>query len=171
MQQGREQEAQLAVTARGDAETARVAAAVAHVSIAGDVLALAGDLGSGKTAFARGFIRALTAPDEEVPSPTFTLVQTYAAAGRTIYHFDLYRIEAPDEAWELGIEEAFAGGVTLIEWPERLGRLLPADRLDIRLNTPPGGGASERRITLIAGPSWRGRLARLRGALGTDADG
>lgn len=171
MQQEREQKAQLAVTARDEADTVRVAAAVAHASIAGDVLALAGDLGSGKTAFARGFIRALTVPDEEVPSPTFTLVQTYAADGRTIYHFDLYRIEDPDEAWELGIEEAFAGGIALIEWPERLGRLLPADRLDIRLNMPPGGGPTDRRITLTAGPSWRGRLRRLRGALGTDADG
>lgn len=80
MQREREQKAELAVTARDEADTVRVAAAVAHASIAGDVLALAGDLGSGKTAFARGFIRALAAPDEEVPSPTFTLVQTFAAA-------------------------------------------------------------------------------------------
>ena len=125
MQQGRTQGTRLAVTARDEAETARIAGAVAQVSLAGDVLALAGDLGSGKTAFARGFIRALTTPEEEVPSPTFTLVQSYAAGGRTLYHFDLYRIEDPEEAWELGIEEALAGGVTLIEWPGRLGSSPP----------------------------------------------
>ena len=170
MQQGREQEARLAVTARDEAATARIAGAVAHVSLAGDVLALAGDLGSGKTAFARGFIRALTTPEEEVPSPTFTLVQTYAAGGGTLYHFDLYRIEDPEEAWELGIEEAFAGGITLIEWPERLGRLLPPDRLDIRFEMPPGAPPAERRVTFAAGPAWRRRLAQLRDALGKNAD-
>jgi tRNA threonylcarbamoyladenosine biosynthesis protein TsaE len=166
MQQGRTQEARLAVTSRNEAETARIAGAVAQVSRPGDVLALAGDLGSGKTAFARGFIRALTTSAEEVPSPTFTLVQTYAAGDRTLYHFDLYRIERPDEAWELGIEEAFADGITLIEWPERLGPLLPADRLDIRFDMPSGASATERRITFVAGPVWDSRLAQLRGALG-----
>jgi len=166
MQQGRTQEADLAVTSRNEAETARIAGAVAHAARPGDVLALAGDLGSGKTAFARGFIRALTTPGEEVPSPTFTLVQTYAAGDRTLYHFDLYRIEDPEEAWELGIEEAFAGGIALIEWPERLGRLLPADRLDIRFDVPAGAPPAERRITFAAGPAWSRRLAQLRDALG-----
>jgi tRNA threonylcarbamoyladenosine biosynthesis protein TsaE len=170
MQQGRTQEAGLAVTSRNEVETARIAGAVAHAARPGDVLALAGDLGSGKTAFARGFIRALTTPDEEVPSPTFTLVQTYAAGDRTLYHFDLYRIEEPEEAWELGIEEAFAGGITLIEWPERLGRLLPADRLDIRFDMPPGAPATERRNAFAAGPGWRGRMAQLRIAFGKKAN-
>ncbi len=165
MQQGR-----LSIAAGDEADTARIAGAVARVSRTGDVLALSGDLGSGKTAFARGFIRALTTPEEEVPSPTFTLVQTYAAGDRTIYHFDLYRIEDPEEAWELGIEEALAQGVTLIEWPERLGRLLPADRLDVRLEMPEGASPCARRIELAAGPAWAARLERLRGALGTAAD-
>lgn len=99
----------------------------------GDVFALAGPLGSGKTTLARGFIRALTRPDEEVPSPTFTLVQTYETPKGTIWHFDLYRLEDPEEAWELGIEDAFASGISLIEWPERLGTLLPARRREILL--------------------------------------
>jgi tRNA threonylcarbamoyladenosine biosynthesis protein TsaE len=172
MRQGRDRKARFAVIARDEAATARIAAAVARAARTGDVLALAGDLGSGKTAFARGFVRALAGPAEEVPSPTFTLVQSYAAGdGRTIHHFDLYRIDDPEDAWELGIEEAFADGITLIEWPERLGRLLPLDRLDVRFDMPPGGGASERRITLVAGPSWKDRLAPLRTALGADGDG
>jgi tRNA threonylcarbamoyladenosine biosynthesis protein TsaE len=170
MRQRREKQAQIDVIAREEADTARIAAIVARAALPGDVIALSGDLGSGKTAFARGFIRALTAPAEEVPSPTFTLVQTYSAGGRTIYHFDFYRIDDPEEAWEIGIEEAFAGGITLIEWPERLGRILPADRLDIRLEAPSGAAATERRITFAAGPSWSKRLAALRNKLATDAD-
>jgi tRNA threonylcarbamoyladenosine biosynthesis protein TsaE len=111
----------------------------------GDVFALGGDLGTGKTTLARGFIRALTEPDEEVPSPTFTLVQTYDTEKGTIWHFDLYRLKDPEEAWELGIEEAFAEGISLIEWPERLGALLPARRRDVTLE--------------IAGAQRRARLA------------
>jgi tRNA threonylcarbamoyladenosine biosynthesis protein TsaE len=99
----------------------------------GDVFALSGTLGAGKTTLARGFIRALTGPDEEVPSPTFTLVQTYDTKKGTVWHFDLYRLEDPEEAWELGIEEAFAGGISLIEWPDRLGALLPARRRQVTL--------------------------------------
>jgi tRNA threonylcarbamoyladenosine biosynthesis protein TsaE len=99
----------------------------------GDVFALKGVLGAGKTTFARGFIRALTTPDEEVPSPTFTLVQTYDSRKGPLFHFDLYRLEDPEEAWELGIEDAFAGGISLIEWPERLGPLLPARHRDVTL--------------------------------------
>lgn len=170
MRQEREGQAQIEVIARAEADTARLAGIVAAAARPGDVIALRGDLGSGKTAFARGFIRALTAPAEEVPSPTFTLVQTYSAAGRTIYHFDFYRIDDPEEAWEIGIEEAFAGGITLIEWPERLGGLLPGDRLDVRLETPAGAAGTQRRITLTAGPAWRERLAGLHGTLGVDTD-
>ena len=98
-----------------------------------DVIALRGDLGAGKTVFARAFIRARTRPDEEVPSPTFTLVQVYEPAGRAdaaIWHFDLFRLATAEDALELGIEDAFGGAISLIEWPERLGRLLPASRLD-----------------------------------------
>lgn len=107
---------------------------LAGLARAGDVLALWGTLGTGKTTLARAFIRTLTGPDEEVPSPTFTLVQTYDTPIGMIWHFDLFRLERPEEAFELGLEEALADGIALIEWPERLGRLLPRTRLDVTLS-------------------------------------
>ena len=120
----------------------------------GDVIALKGALGSGKTHFARAFIG-----EDEVPSPTFTLVQIYDRPQGRIWHFDLYRLEAPDQAIELGIEEAFASGISLIEWPERLGRLIPAERLEIALGF---AAAPEARDAVIAGT---GRWAALLDAL------
>jgi len=121
----------------------------------GDVIALRGGLGAGKTAFARAFVAARLGRAEDVPSPTFTLVQTYDADGGTIWHFDLYRLARPDEAWELGIEQAFRDGISLIEWPERLGALLPDDRLDIALDF--AGREDARRATLTPHGAWRDR--------------
>jgi tRNA threonylcarbamoyladenosine biosynthesis protein TsaE len=139
-----------------EAATAALASQLAAVARAGDVLALRGQLGVGKTSLARAFIRAFAANDEEVPSPTFTLVQTYDADRATIWHFDLYRLATAEEAWELGIEEAFASGISLIEWPERLGPLLPPDRLDITLEFC---SEPEARRALIKGAAdWRARL-------------
>ena len=110
------------------------------------MIALKGELGAGKTSFARAFIRARGGDDDEVPSPTFTLVQIYELPGATIWHFDLYRLRDPEEAWELGIEDAFRDGISLIEWPERLGALLPARRLEIALELSAAGrrGAAAR---------------------------
>ena len=139
--------------------TARLAVALAPLLRDGDVVALRGELGTGKTAFARALIRALTGSDEEVPSPAFTLVQTYAAPAFEIRHFDLYRLEKPEDAIELGIEDAMADGVTLIEWPERLGPWLPARCLDVRLayaDTETGRSA-----TLSGGGDWPERLRDL----------
>lgn len=147
--------------ARGETGTAAIAAAVGAVSAAGDVIALSGVLGSGKTVFARGFVRSLTGPEEEVPSPTFTLVQIYPAEGPPIHHFDLYRLEDAEEAWELGIEDAFTEGISLIEWPERLGTLLPADRLDIAFAAADDGDPDTRRLRLHGGSAWRDRLETL----------
>lgn len=140
--------------------TADLARALARLARPGDVLALEGTLGIGKTAFARAFVRAATGnPDEEVPSPTFTLVQMYDSPIGPIHHFDLYRLEHPEDSFELGVEDAFAEGISLIEWPERLGAVLPRDRLSVRLE--PGPTAQARRATLTAGPGWARRLAEM----------
>jgi tRNA threonylcarbamoyladenosine biosynthesis protein TsaE len=120
------------------------------------VIALQGPLGAGKTAFARGFI-AGRGLETEVPSPTFTLVQLYEAADVVIYHFDLYRLERAEDAFELGIEEAFAEGISLIEWPDRLGSYLPRERLEVTLE--PGARESERRIALAGFGAWSRRLS------------
>lgn len=170
MQQRRETEKSVDIEVHDEMGTARVARAVARAAVSGDVIALHGDLGSGKTAFARAFIRELTTADEEVPSPTFTLVQTYAADGAELFHFDFYRIEDADEAWEIGIEEAFDGGISLIEWPERIAAFLPADRLDVSLECPSGGEETVRHITLAGGPGWADRLAGLENSLAEPSD-
>jgi tRNA threonylcarbamoyladenosine biosynthesis protein TsaE len=142
-----------------EAATARLASRLAALSRRGDIIALSGDLGAGKTVFARAFIRARLRRDEEVPSPTFTLVQIYEAPEAAVWHFDLYRLAAPGEAWELGIEEAFAAGIVLIEWPDRLGPLLPAGRLDLTLEF--GEDAEARRAVVAAAGEWQTRLAGL----------
>ncbi|MDP6342293.1 MAG: tRNA (adenosine(37)-N6)-threonylcarbamoyltransferase complex ATPase subunit type 1 TsaE [Alphaproteobacteria bacterium] len=125
--------------------TAAVARALALAARPGDVICLYGDLGAGKTTFARGFLRALGVV-EEVPSPTFNLVLTYDTAAGPVWHFDLFRLTGAAEAHELGIEEAFANGISLIEWPERLGPLLPDDRIEVHLE--PGPSDRQRRIRL-----------------------
>lgn len=124
---------ELTLNLADDAATAALGARLGAVARAGDVVALFGDLGAGKTTLARALIRHLTGPETDAPSPTFTLVQTYTAPDFPIWHFDLYRLEHPGEARELGLEEA-VDGLALIEWPERLGSYLPAQRLEVRLS-------------------------------------
>jgi tRNA threonylcarbamoyladenosine biosynthesis protein TsaE len=143
-----------------EAATAGLARRLAARARPGDVIGLQGELGSGKTTFARAFIRALGSGDEEVPSPTFTLVETYQPpSGPAIWHFDLYRVEAPGDAYELGIEDAFADGIALIEWPERLGALMPREHLHIALAA--GRSEAARIATLSPSPAWAARLAGL----------
>lgn len=137
-----------------EAATAALAQRLAPLLRAGDVIALFGDLGAGKTAFVRVLVNALPGPAEEVPSPTFTLVQAYHRGDLELWHFDLYRLEAADEAWELGLEEALAEGVSLIEWPERLGAALPAERLEVHLQHAGEG----RRASLCGSGAWQARL-------------
>jgi tRNA threonylcarbamoyladenosine biosynthesis protein TsaE len=139
------------------AATAALAARLAPLATAGDVVALRGTLGSGKTSFARAFIAARAGRAVEVPSPTFTLVQAYELPDGAIWHFDLYRLARADDAIELGIDEAFATAISLIEWPERLGDLLPMQRLDLTLVFDGAG----RRAVLAAGDGWPTRLAGL----------
>jgi len=150
-----------------EASTIALAARLAGVAEAGDVLALDGPLGAGKTVFARGFIRALTRPDEEVPSPTFTLVQVYEGAACPIHHFDLYRIESPDELHELGIEEALGDGITLIEWPER-ARAFENERWLTVTFALDSADPDKRAISLRPGAAWQARLAAL-GLVANDA--
>lgn len=139
-----------------EAATARAATALAHRLRVGDVVALEGGLGAGKTAFARALINALPGPEEDVPSPTFTLVQTYERGDLEIWHFDLYRLEAPDDALELGIEDAFVEAVSLIEWPDRLGPYLPRRRLRVTLNQ--GASETARIMELSGDGAWAERL-------------
>ncbi|MCK4939739.1 MAG: tRNA (adenosine(37)-N6)-threonylcarbamoyltransferase complex ATPase subunit type 1 TsaE [Rhodospirillaceae bacterium] len=140
-------------------DTLDLAGRIAALAEIGDVIALSGDLGSGKTEFARGFIRRLADAEEEVPSPTFTLVQTYEGISGEIYHFDLYRINTPEEVLQLGIEDALREAITIIEWPEKMGQFLPRGRLDIRLSVTKG--KNHRQAELIAHGHW---AERLRGA-------
>ena len=141
--------------ALSDAEaTTRLGQVIAPLLAAGDSVLLYGPLGMGKSTLARGLIRALTTPDEDVPSPTFTLVQFYDSEP-PVAHFDLYRLTRPEEAFEIGLDEALDEGCAVIEWPERLGeapeRFLGPDRLtliiaedgDGRLATVSGSGRWE----------------------------
>ena len=152
----------IVIELQDEAETAALAGRIARLAAPGDVIALAGELGAGKTSFARAFIRA-RGGTEEVPSPTFTLAQAYELGEVTVWHFDFYRLRHADEAWELAIEDAFHDGISLIEWPERLGALLPPRRLHITLS--PGATPDARRAEIDPGGDsrgdWASRLARL----------
>lgn len=130
------------------AATAALGARIASGLKAGDAVALTGDLGAGKTALARTILRALGVV-EEVPSPTFTLVQLYETRHLTVRHYDLYRIETPDELEELGLDEALSEGAALIEWPERAEAWLPPDRLTVALSIT----GDQARLAELHGPA------------------
>jgi tRNA threonylcarbamoyladenosine biosynthesis protein TsaE len=149
----------LIIDLEDEAATEDLAARVGTLLRPGDVVALRGDLGAGKTAFARALIQSLGDPDDEVPSPTFTLVQTYDTPAGSIWHFDLYRLSGADEVIELGWDEVRADGIALVEWPDRLGSLLPPDRLDIAISF--GTTSSARRATLTGHNAWGPRLETL----------
>ncbi|MCC7320103.1 MAG: tRNA (adenosine(37)-N6)-threonylcarbamoyltransferase complex ATPase subunit type 1 TsaE [Rubellimicrobium sp.] len=118
--------------------TADLARRLSVLLVPGDTVLLAGPIGAGKTTFARALIRAAAGnPDEEVPSPTFTLVQTYATPRGEIWHADLYRLGGPDEVAELGLDEAMTRAICLIEWPDRLGDLAPGAALTLTLDAGP----------------------------------
>ena len=128
-----------------------------------DVVALKGGLGTGKTTLARAVVAALSPDVEDVPSPTFTLVQTYpvtlAEGAAELWHFDLYRLERADQVYELGIEDALSEAVCLIEWPELAMGLLPDDRLlTIELQI---AGDNARRARIGGGATWRHRIPGL----------
>jgi tRNA threonylcarbamoyladenosine biosynthesis protein TsaE len=136
-----------------ESHTAALGAAVGAVLRKGEAVCLSGPLGAGKSVLARGLIRALSPDAGDIPSPTFTLVQFYQGETFALAHFDLYRLKSSEEAYEIGLGEALADGVAIIEWPERLDHHLPRDRLDIEL-TPDG---DRRRAHLTSHGAWEQR--------------
>ncbi|MGD9802453.1 MAG: tRNA (adenosine(37)-N6)-threonylcarbamoyltransferase complex ATPase subunit type 1 TsaE [Hyphomicrobiaceae bacterium] len=143
------------------ASVTRVAELIALKLRIGDVILLRGDLGAGKTTFARALIRALLADaDAEVPSPTFPIVQPYESSRLGLAHFDLYRIADADELAEIGFEDALVNGAVIVEWPERAEDVMPADRLEISFDA--ATAPDQRTLTLHATGSWVARIARLR---------
>ena len=144
-----------------DAEaTTRLGAAIAPLLAPGETVLLYGPLGMGKSTLARGLVRALTRPDEDVPSPTFTLVQFYESEP-PLAHFDLYRLTRAEEAAEIGLDEALDVGCAVIEWPERLGEdptaWLGPDRLTLTLAEHGVG----RRATVSGAGAWESKLKDL----------
>jgi tRNA threonylcarbamoyladenosine biosynthesis protein TsaE len=136
--------------------TAALAAAVAGLTRAGDAILLEGELGAGKSAFARAFLRAASGdPELEVPSPTFTLIQSYDTRIGTVHHFDLWRLNGPASLTELGWDVG-CDGVVLVEWPDRLGALRPADALIVALQQT---GDDSRRAVLSGWPDRLGLVA------------
>ncbi|HRQ61368.1 MAG TPA: tRNA (adenosine(37)-N6)-threonylcarbamoyltransferase complex ATPase subunit type 1 TsaE [Alphaproteobacteria bacterium] len=131
--------------------SAALGAGIAQTLRRGSVLCLHGTLGMGKSVLARAIIRALAGNQTlDVPSPTYTLLQLYETPVAPIFHFDLYRLSAPEEIYELGWEDALAEGITIIEWPERLGHLAPPARTDITLT--PGNNGPDSRVIEVSSP-------------------
>ncbi|MFN7055263.1 tRNA (adenosine(37)-N6)-threonylcarbamoyltransferase complex ATPase subunit type 1 TsaE [Hyphomonas sp.] len=137
-----------------ETETLALGARLAGLLRAGDVVALHGDLGAGKTTLVRGLVGALLGEGTEVPSPTYTLVQVYDGPDFPLWHFDLYRLETPEGVVELGWDET-QEGAALVEWPERAGRHLPASRLEVFLEF---AGEGRRARLVPRGEGWQERL-------------
>ena len=149
---------------KDEAATKSLAVALARIVKPGDVIALWGDLGCGKTAFARAFINALPGPDgksvkEDVPSPTFTIVQIYERSPADVWHLDLYRLESPEDVIELGLEDVWGEAIFLIEWPSRMASLLPEERLDLTLKFDEECLTTGRMASIDAHGHWRERIA------------
>ena len=157
------------ITTTSEGETSRLAVALAKHAKMGDIFALSGDLGTGKTVFARAFICALGG-NEEVPSPTFSLVQSYDLNPIPVHHFDLYRIEQPEDTFELGIEDLLSQGISLIEWPERLSSYLPKDRLELLFFYPMNQSKIKtiRHIRITGWGHWESRAIKIFKRLNND---
>ncbi len=142
-------------------DTTALAGALAPLLARGDTVLLDGPLGAGKSHFARGIIAPLLLEPEDIPSPTFTLVQTYDTGSGPLWHADLYRITGPEEAEELGLAEAFETAICLVEWPERLGPLAPPGALRLHFDHLPG--VEGRSLNIEAPPEWARRIGGLLG--------
>lgn len=151
-----------AVVLANEQATRRLAMDLATILRPGDLITLSGDLGAGKTAFARALIRLLAGDDRlEVPSPTFMLVQSYALPRFPVVHGDLYRLSEPRELVELGLDEAAEGAAVLIEWPDRVADILPNDRLDIAFGLAPRLGLNYRHARVTGFGAFAPRAERL----------
>ncbi|WP_299600827.1 tRNA (adenosine(37)-N6)-threonylcarbamoyltransferase complex ATPase subunit type 1 TsaE [uncultured Tateyamaria sp.] len=139
-------------------ETTRAGVALGPVLRAGDVVLLEGDVGAGKTHFARALIQSVLLEPEDVPSPTFTLVQIYDTRNGALWHTDLYRVSADTEIDELGLMDAFEDAICLVEWPDRLGPLTPATALTITIQTAGEGRTATLHWT---DPRWLDRLEQV----------
>ena len=143
-----------ACTLNSPEETAELAARIAGALRPGDCLLLEGVIGAGKTHFARHLIQSLMDVPEDVPSPTFTLVQTYDVPAGELWHTDLYRLSSLDELEELGLTEAFENAICLVEWPDRLLELTPPHALHLTLALDPEH--EDRRQLALAGATQNG---------------
>jgi len=143
----------------GPDDTARLGRWLAGCLRPGDTVLLQGPIGSGKSHLARSVIQSWLGRLEDVPSPTFTLVQTYGEGETEVWHADLYRLSHPDEVIELGLDDAFGRAVCLIEWPERLGGAMPSSALRLTFLQEGEG----RRVILTGSPDWAERLSRIGG--------
>ena len=137
-----------------ETDTVALASRIAPLLAPGDTLLLEGSIGAGKSAFARALIRARLGRMEDVPSPTFTLVQTYEDPEGDIWHCDLYRLTHPDEVFELGLDEAFTTAICLIEWPDRPGNDTPKNALRLAF----AAGDAEHSVQITTTPDWHDRL-------------
>ena len=146
---------------RSPEETARLAGRLAGGLQRGDALLLEGPVGAGKSLFARALIRSVMTAPEDVPSPTYTLVQTYDTAIGEVWHADLYRLTGPEEIEELGLAEAFETAICLVEWADRLGPLAPADALRLRLMPDPGDPEARRLVFAWTDSRWSRLLEAL----------
>jgi len=146
------------VRVRSAKETSDIAMRLGAHLVPGDALLLEGPLGAGKTHFARSLIQSRLDRPEDVPSPTFTLIQTYDAGGVEIWHADLYRLGGAGDVYELGLEDAFETAICLIEWPDRLQELTPSGALTLRMSLLPD--AEGRLLSFVfADSKWHAKLA------------
>ncbi len=135
-----------------------LAKSIASHSTVGDIICLKGNLGVGKTTFARYFISSIANKKENVVSPTFNLLIVYPYANYTVWHYDLFRIKDKEEIWDIGFQDAVKEGITLIEWPENMGSYIPNNRLDLNISLNPNE-SEERLIDCVGYGNWIQRVS------------